>query len=161
MAAVATNGVIGRDGDLPWRLPADLRRFRSLTTGHHLLVGRRTWESIGRPLRGRRILVLSRRPDLDLPEGVEQAPSFESALTRARGRGEEELFVAGGAEVYRVALPVADRLYLTRVDHAVDGDTKFPEWRPDDWSLAGAEALPTSKEGEPGLRFEVWDRIRR
>lgn len=158
VAALATNGVIGRDGDLPWRLPADLRRFRTLTSGHHLLLGRRTWESIGRPLPERRILVLTRSTALELPQGVERIATLDEGLERARSRGEDELFVGGGADVYRIALPRADRLYLTRVDAEVEGDTRFPRWSPADWTLVATEAPPADPARPYGLRFETWDR---
>ena len=158
MAAVAENGTIGREGDLPWRLPADLRRFRSLTAGHHLLVGRRTWESIGRPLPDRRILVLTSR-DLELPGTVSAVRSLAEGIATARGRGEDELFVAGGAAVYREALPLADRLYLTRVEEPVAGDVSFPSWDPADWTLTSSERPPGQAAG-PSFRFEVWARPR-
>ena len=161
MAALAANGVIGRDGELPWSLPADLRRFRSLTTGHHLLVGRKTWESIGRPLPERRILVLSRSDELDLPATVERVGSLDEGIRRARARGEDELFVAGGAEVYRLALPLADRMYLTRVEGRPAGDTRFPPWRAQDWTLRATEGPPAvGNDGGERLRFELWERLR-
>ncbi|HEX6864402.1 MAG TPA: dihydrofolate reductase, partial [Thermoanaerobaculia bacterium] len=109
IAALARNRVIGRDNRLPWRLPPDLRRFKQLTMGHTLLVGRKTFESIGRPLPGRSMLVVSRQEGYS-PEGVRVARSVQEALDLARAGGETELFVAGGAEIYRQTLPVADRL---------------------------------------------------
>lgn len=142
IAAVAANGVIGREGDLPWRLPADLRFFKRVTMGHHLVMGRKTWASIGRPLPGRTIVVLTRRgrldgppdgpPDHELP-GVSVARDLGQALARARAAGDTEAFVAGGAEVYAHALPLADRLYLTRVAAPVEGDVTFPPWDERAW----------------------------
>lgn len=157
IAAVAENGVIGRGGDLPWHLPADLRRFKSLTMDHHLLVGRRTWESIGRPLPGREMLVLTRTLS-ELPEGVRAVSSLEEALEEARAAGETELFVAGGATVYEAILPRSDRLYLTRVATSVPGDVFFPGWDPGDWKLRSTERLPARDADRPPLRFETWDR---
>ncbi|MDX1630679.1 MAG: dihydrofolate reductase [Thermoanaerobaculia bacterium] len=157
IAAVADNGIIGRDGDLPWHLPADLRRFKSLTMGHHLLVGRKTWESIGRPLPGRRILVLTRTLT-DLPEGVRAVSSLERALTEAREAGETELFVAGGATVYEALLPRSDRLYLTRVETSIPGDVSFPSWDRSQWTLRSAERLPGDDSRPAPLRFETWER---
>jgi len=124
IAAVAENGVIGRGGRVPWHLPEDLRHFRETTWGHPCLMGRRTWESLGGPLVGRRNLVLTRTEGYTAP-GAELLPSLETALALFEGTG-EELFVCGGGELYRAAMPLADRLYLTRVEGAFEGDTLFP-----------------------------------
>jgi len=124
IAAVAENGVIGRGGRVPWHLPEDLRHFRETTWGHPCLMGRRTWESLEGPLAGRRNLVLTRREGYTAP-GAELLPSLEAALALFEGAG-EELFVCGGGELYREAMPLADRLYLTRVEVAFEGDTLFP-----------------------------------
>ena len=121
VVAVAENGAIGRDGQLPWRLSADLQRFKALTMGHHLVLGRKTWESIGRPLPGREMIVVSRgRPEL--PEGVHLSSSVEQAVERARSYGEDELFIAGGASIYAAALALTDRIYMTHVEASIDGD---------------------------------------
>jgi dihydrofolate reductase len=141
IAAVAGNGVIGREGGLPWHLPADLARFQKLTLGHHLIVGRRTWESIGRPLSGRRMVVVSER-GLGLPDEVALAHSLEEALALAARAGEDEVFVGGGARLYREALPLADRLYLTRVSAEVAGDVTFPELEPSAWRVVAREDHP-------------------
>lgn len=131
VAAVAENGVIGRGGGLPWHLPDDLRWFKQLTMGHAVVIGRRTYESLGRPLPGRRWIVLSRDP-LFHPAGVETAADLPAALATAGGG---EVFVAGGAAVYRAALPLAERLYLTVVHARVEGDTRFPPLDFADWTL--------------------------
>jgi len=127
IVAVAENGVIGRDGKLPWYLADDLKRFKKLTMGHTIIMGRRTWESIGRPLPGRRMVVVSRQPDyrVDSPD-VEVAASLDDALERAATNGDVEAYVIGGAELYKSALPVADRLYVTLVKAEIEGDTYFP-----------------------------------
>ena len=157
IAAVARNRVIGRDNRLPWRLPADLRRFKELTLGHTLLVGRRTFESIGRPLPGRKMLVVSRREGY-APEGVRVARSVQEALDLAREAGEAELFVGGGAEIYRQTLPVADRLHLTRIEEDVPGDAYFPEFDEAQWRLVDREDHEPS-EGVPfAWSFQVYDR---
>ncbi|MBS0543675.1 MAG: dihydrofolate reductase [Proteobacteria bacterium] len=123
IAAVARSGVIGRDNALPWRLKADLQHFRAVTLGHPLLMGRKTWESLGRPLPGRRNMVISRSPEFRADE-AEVFPSADAALAAV---GEhEKVFVIGGAEVYRLTLPVADRLMLTEVWADVAGDAHFP-----------------------------------
>lgn len=145
IAAVAANGVIGRDGDLPWRLPADLRFFKRVTMGHHLIMGRKTWASIGRALPGRTIIVLTRsvEPLRDLPPTVHVARSLDEALERARAAGDPEAFVAGGAQIYALALPRADRLYLTRVAAEVEGDVSFP---PFDEAALGNDWLELARE---------------
>jgi len=123
IVAMARNRVIGSNGRLPWQVPGDLQRFKRLTMGHCLLMGRKTFVSIGRPLPGRRTIVLSRDPGLRIP-GCDMVPSLEEALQLAAG--EDELFVCGGADVYRQALPLAQRLYLTEIDLEVPGDSYFP-----------------------------------
>lgn len=132
IVAMADDGVIGRDGDLPWRLPADLRFFKRITMGHHLVMGRRTYESIGRPLPGRSTIVLSRDRELIVP-GCLVAHDLPQAVAQAEAAGDDEVFVAGGAEVYARALPLADRLYLTRVWARVEGDTRFPDYEGSEW----------------------------
>ncbi|MEE9561721.1 MAG: dihydrofolate reductase [Thermoanaerobaculia bacterium] len=157
IVAVAENGVIGRDNDLPWYLPADLERFKQLTMGHHLLMGRKTFEAIGRALPGRTTVVISRgRPTL--PEGVERAGSLEEALTLAAASGEDEAFVAGGAQIYHLALPRADRLYLTRIHAAIDGDTHFPELVESEWQLVSREDHEPEGKNDFAHSFLVYDR---
>ncbi|HSJ34012.1 MAG TPA: dihydrofolate reductase [Acidimicrobiia bacterium] len=125
VAAVARNGVIGRDGGLPWHLPEDLRRFKAMTMDHVLVMGRKTFESIGRPLPGRTTIVVTRQPDWSAPEGVLVAPSVETALQQAAAL-DDDVFVVGGADIYRQALDRADVLELTEVDADPDGDVHFP-----------------------------------
>lgn len=138
VAAVARNGVIGREGGLPWRLPADLRRFRALTWGHPVVMGRRTWESIGgRPLPGRRNIVVTRRPGYRAP-GAEVAGSPEAALMLAAGA--DEVMVIGGGELYAAFLPLAGRILLTEVDAEPEGDARFPDLDPTEWEEVAREA---------------------
>lgn len=125
VAAVAANGVIGRGGGLPWHLSEDLAHFKRVTLGHVLVMGRRTYESIGRPLPGRATVVVTRQPGWRA-DGVEVAASFDAALEAAAAHG-PDVFVAGGSEIFRLALPLADRLALTLVDDCPDGDTYFPD----------------------------------
>jgi len=159
IAAVADDRVIGRGNDLPWRLPADLARFKRLTLGHHLLMGRKTWESIGRPLPGRTTVVISRRQP-ELPAGVLLAAGIDQALDLARAAGEDEAFIAGGAEIYRQTLGRADRLYLTRVDARVAGDSRFPPWDAAAWRLVSRQDRPADGTNPLPLSFLVYDRIR-
>ena len=125
LAAMAGNRVIGRAGAIPWRLPRDLARFRQRTMGHVVIMGRKTWESIGRPLPGRRIVVLSRNPAFVAGPGVVTATSLEAAI--GAHRDEPVLFIAGGEAVYREALELADRVELSVLDRDVAGDAVFPE----------------------------------
>ncbi len=130
VVAMAEGRVIGAGGRLPWHLPADLRHFRRLTLGKPVVMGRRTFESIGRPLPGRTNIVVTRKLDVRLP-GVAVAPDVEAALAMARPLG--EAMVIGGAALYAAALPLALRIYLTEVHARLDGDTWFPEFDPDQW----------------------------
>lgn len=134
IVATADNRVIGLKNDLPWHLSADLKRFKRLTMGHHLLMGRKTFEAIGRPLPGRSMVVISRGNPV-LPEGVALATSLDEAIGLARSAGDTEAFVAGGAQIYTLALPIADRLYLTRIHRSFPGDAYFPEMQQDQWRL--------------------------
>jgi dihydrofolate reductase len=138
IAAVADNGVIGLDNGLPWHLSADLQRFKRLTMGHHLLIGRKTFAAIGRSLPGRSMVVISRgRPTL--PAGVALTSSLEEAIELARGAQDTEAFVAGGAQIYALALPLADRLYLTRIHATFAGDAFFPDVDLGAWKLIDHE----------------------
>ena len=136
VAALDEAGLIGAQGRLPWRLRGDLPRFRRLTMGKPVLMGRRTFESIGRPLDGRVNIVLSRRAGYEAP-GCRVAASFEDALAAARGA--RELMVIGGAGVYALALPRAERLYLTRVEGRFEGDVYFPRWDEAEWQEESRE----------------------
>jgi len=154
IAACAENRVIGRDGALPWRLPADLARFRALTMGHAIVMGRRTWESIGRPLPGRRNLVVTSRP-LER-DGVECFSSLAGALEAASP--DPEPFVIGGEALYRAALPLAARLHLTRVHAAPEGDACFPEVDWADWKLVFEERHDRDAQHAHAFTFETWER---
>lgn len=158
IVAVSENGVIGRDNDLPWRLSADLKRFKALTMGHHLLMGRKTFESIGRPLPGREIIVVS-RTEPDLPEGVHLSPTVEEGIERARQYREDELFVAGGASIYAATLPLASRLYLTWVRADVEGDVHFPELDLTAWTEVSCEELEASEANEYPTAFCLYERV--
>ena len=149
VAAVARGGVIGRAGGIPWRLPEDLARFRELTMGHPVVMGRRTWESLPerfRPLPGRGNVVVTRNPAWSA-RGADRAGSIEEAL--AALESEPEVFVIGGAEIYAAALPHADELLLTEIDAEIEGDTTFPAWDRDDF----AEISRDEHVSEDGMRF--------
>lgn len=153
--AMADNRVIGRDGDLPWHLPADLARFKKLTVGHTIVMGRKTFESIGRPLPRRRSVVVSRDPGYRA-EGAEVAGSLEEALELTAGDG--EVFVIGGAAVFAEALPRADRLYLTRVHAEVEGDVVCPPLDDGSWRMVGEERHEADERHAHPFTFQVYDR---
>jgi len=153
IAALAANGVIGRGNALPWRLKEDLAHFKALTMNRAVIVGRRTFESIGRPLPGRSLIVLTSRAGY-APDGVEVAASLDDALKLAHG---EEVFIAGGAEVYRQALPVADRLYLTRLERDYAGDTFFPPCDLTGWSLVHQQRHD-ARGDQPAFSFLTYQR---
>jgi dihydrofolate reductase len=149
IAAVASNRVIGKDKQLPWHLPEDMRHFRETTRGKPVIMGRNTWESLPdafRPLPGRLNIVVSRNPAYQAA-GATLAASLDDALRRAGDAA--EAFVIGGAELYRQALPLADRLYLTEIEESVDGDVFFPELAPSEWQ----EVARKARQGTTGLRF--------
>ena len=147
--ARADNGAIGRDGALPWRLPADLRRFKALTLGKPVLMGRRTWDSLGRPLPGRRNLVLTRDPAW-AAEGAERVGSLANAMAAVAGAA--ELMVIGGAELCALALPRAERFELTEVRAAPEGDTWLPPPDPAQWREVWRE-VHAAQDGQPGFDF--------
>ncbi len=156
IAAVAANGVIGSGNRLPWRLPADLRRFRAITLGHWLVMGRKTWEGIGRPLPGRQTVVISRRPGYTA-DGALVAGSLCAALALA---GAAQAFIAGGAEVYREALrlDLGERLWLTRIHADFAGDAHFPPLAPAQWSLASSERHEANGEAPFAYSFLLYER---
>ncbi|MGA7966114.1 MAG: dihydrofolate reductase [Gammaproteobacteria bacterium] len=156
VAAVAENGVIGQGGVMPWHLPADLAHFKRVTWGHPILMGRRTFEAIGRALPGRRNIVLTRDPDFSAP-GIETASSLEQALERI---GEAaQVMVIGGAELYRIALPLAQRIYLTRIHASPEGDTFFPDLIPTQWRQLERKTHPTDKLHPYALSFIELGRV--
>ncbi|MHB0818663.1 dihydrofolate reductase [Stutzerimonas stutzeri] len=160
IAALAENHVIGLDNKMPWHLPADLRHFKAMTLGKPIIMGRKTWDSLGRPLPGRLNLVVSRQADLRL-EGAETFSSLEEALLRAecwaREQGVDEIMLIGGAQLYGQALDRARRLYLTRIAASPQGDAFFPAFDETQWRCR--ESLAHQAEGEvPAYRFETWER---
>jgi dihydrofolate reductase len=162
IVAVANNGVIGKQGKLPWHLPADLRYFQRVTMGHHVIMGRTTYESIDpkfRPLRGRVNVVLSRDPSYR-QRGCIAAHTIDEALAIARAAAESEAFVAGGAQVYRAALALADRVYLTRVDASVDGEAVFPALDATEWVESSRRVHEADENNAFRCTFLVCERAR-
>jgi dihydrofolate reductase len=157
IAALASNNVIGRGNEMPWHLSADLKRFKALTMGHHLIMGRKTFASIGRPLPGRTTIVVTRQDDFRADDVV-VAPSIDRALDIARA--DAEVFIAGGAEIYEQLIHRADRMYLTRVHADVDGDALFPDF--DDvteWSLIDSEHHEPDEKNPLPYSFLTYKRM--
>jgi len=152
VAAMGSNRVIGLDGDMPWHFSEDLKHFKRTTMGGVMIMGRKTFDSIGRPLPGRRTIVITRSADWSY-DGVEVVHSLDDALALAVG--EAPVFVVGGGEIYAQALPLATRLVLTEIDDAPDGDTFFPEWSHTEWVVTDR----VDGETDPKLAFVTWDRV--
>ena len=159
VAAVARNGVIGRDNRLIWHLRTDLRRFRALTLGKPLVMGRRTYDSIGRPLPGRHVIVLTRDPAF-AAAGVAVARGWPEAVEAAAATGAAEVMVGGGAQVYALALPDATRLCLTEVACSPDGDTRFPPYDAGTFREVRREERPAGPDDEHASTFVEWERRR-
>jgi dihydrofolate reductase len=157
IVAVSSNGTIGRDGGLPWHLPADLKHFKRTTMGHHLIVGRRTWEEVGEPLPGRTMIVVTRSRSFS-PEGAHVVRSVEEALALAAD--DDEPFIGGGSQIYRIALArdLVDRIYLTRIHAEIDGDTSFPDFDLDEWILVSEEHHEADDKNEFPYSFLVYER---
>ncbi|HET9292989.1 MAG TPA: dihydrofolate reductase [Gemmatimonadales bacterium] len=155
MVAMADNGVIGRRNGLPWRQSADLKRVKAVTSGHTVIMGRKTFESVGRPLPNRRNIVVSRSSEFR-PGGVTVAPTLEAAFELAKDDG--EVFVMGGAEIYRQAWPHVDRLYLTLVHAAPEGDAYLQLPPLDDWKLVSSESHPADEQNEFPYEFRLYEK---
>ncbi len=157
VVAAARNGVIGRDGDIPWRLPDDQRFFKQVTTGHCVVMGRKTFDEVGRPLPNRENYVLTRQGHPPVP-GVEFFTDLSAAIERARARGFEECFIAGGEAVYREAMTIADRILLTRVDAEPEGDTRFPKIDEANWKRVERRFHEIDERHLHSFTFETWER---
>jgi dihydrofolate reductase len=158
IVARAANGVIGKDNGMPWHLPADLAHFKRTTMGRPVIMGRRTWESIGRPLPGRRNVVVTRNAGFAAP-GAEVVASLEAAWRTVADA--DEVFVIGGGQLYAEALPGADRVYVTEIGETIEGDTRFPDLVPSEWreTVLGEQA-PDERNAHP-LRFRLLERVPR
>jgi dihydrofolate reductase len=157
IAALSTNNVIGRNNQVPWHLSTDLKRFKSLTMGHHLIMGRKTYESVGRPLPGRINVVITRQTEY-AAEDVIVVHSLEEAVRIAAKAGDQEAFIAGGAEIYAQAMHRADRMYLTRVHAEVEGDTWFPDFDDvSEWRLTDSEHFDADEKNDFPFSFLTYD----
>ncbi len=158
VVAASDSNVIGREGGLPWHIPEDLRRFRELTWGKPLLMGRRTFEAIGRPLPGRRNIVISRQAGLEI-EGCEVVASVDDALALVADA--PEVMIVGGGEIYRALLPRTDRIEMTRVHADIEGDTFFPELELREWQVVASEERPAGDGRAVGFTYETLERVSR
>jgi dihydrofolate reductase len=161
IAALGENRVIGIDNSMPWHLPGDFKYFKATTLGKPIIMGRKTWDSLGRPLPGRLNIVVSRQPGLAL-DGAEVFSSLEAAVERAETwaleQGADELMLIGGAQLYAQALEQADRLYLTRVALSPEGDAWFPAFDSSQWKLVSNQLNPAEGD-KPAYSFEVWEKL--
>lgn len=161
IAALAANRVIGKDKDLPWHLPDDMKFFMQTTSGHHVIMGRRNYESLPakyKPLPNRTNIVLTRQSDYEAP-GCIVMHDIASAIDHARRAGEAECFIIGGAEIYRLAMPYTTRLYLTEIEAEVEGDTWFPEWNRAEWRETSRTHHPADQRHAYAFDIVVYDRI--
>ena len=158
IAAVAENGVIGNKNKIPWRLPSDLKHFRKITIGHHIVMGRRTHESIGRALDGRTNIVITRNKNYK-SSGCIVVSSLDDALKAARKAKEKEVIVIGGGQIYIQAMPLADRIYLTRVKANVAGDTYFPKIESSKWKEINCEQYPADDKNQYPYELCILEKV--
>lgn len=159
LVAVSENNVIGKDNKLPWHLPADLKYFKNLTWGMPILMGRKTFDSIGKPLPGRQSIVITRNKDWG-HEDVTVVHSLEEAVAAAADFGAKEIFVIGGAEIFAASLPQADRIYVTRIYHSFEGDVFFPELNETEWGLQSERRCEADEKDRYNHSFQMFERVR-
>jgi dihydrofolate reductase len=158
IVAMGKNRVIGANGAIPWRLPNELQLFKRVTMGHHIIMGRKTWESIGRLLPGRTTVIVTRQTGYVVPRAM-VAPSLPAAIQACRD--DSEVFVIGGGELYREALPLAQRIYLTTVDAEPVGDTRMPDFDINDWREISSEHFAADEKHAHAYRFSVLERTQK
>lgn len=160
IVAKASNNVIGKNNELVWKLSSDLKRFKNLTTGHCIIMGRKTYESIGKPLPNRTSIVISRNPGFELPSGHFVARSMQEAIQKAIGTAQDRVFVIGGAEIYQQAMDIADELIVTEVHALPEGDAFFPEIDPAQWEKTSVENFQKDESNQYDFDFVVYKRKR-
>jgi len=138
IAAIDENNGIGKNNQLPWQLPADMKRFKALTTGHHVIMGRKSYESMGKALKDRTNIVITRNSDYTLPD-AEVVSSLSAAIQLAKDNGETEVWILGGGEIFREAIKIADKMQLTHIHHSFDCDTFFPKFNENEWRIVQKE----------------------
>jgi dihydrofolate reductase len=157
IVAASENNVIGVNNHLPWHLPVDMKYFKDTTMGKPIVMGRKSFEELGRVLPGRPNIMITRQPEY-AAEGLYVVPSLEAGIEKAKTFGTEEIFITGGGEIFKIALPIIDRLYLTRVHAEVSGDTYFPEFDPTGWKLVKNDRHEKDEKHAYALTFQVWER---
>ncbi len=157
IVAASENNVIGINNHLPWHLPVDMKYFKDTTMGKPIVMGRKSFEELGRVLPGRPNIMITRQPEY-AAEGLYVVPSLEAGIEKAKTFGTEEIFITGGGEIFKMALAIVDRLYLTRVHAEVNGDTYFPEFDPTGWKLIKNERHEKDEKHAYALTFQVWER---
>jgi len=157
IVAVSENHVIGKNNKLPWRLPSDMKYFKNKTWAMPVVMGRKTFEALGKPLEGRTNIVITRQPDWK-PGGVEIVHSIDQAIVEAAKLDAKEIFIIGGAEIFSAALPSADRVYLTLIHHNFEGDAFFPGLNQEEWKLASKKDFEADEKNKYAHSFQVWER---
>lgn len=157
LLAASENNVIGKDNQLPWHLPDDLKYFKNMTWGLPILMGRKTFDSIGKPLPGRKSIVITRDNNWTR-DGVEVVHSIEDAIKKAESFGAKEIFVIGGAQIFNTALPMANRIYLTRIHQRFNGDVFFPEISEQEWGLVSSRFCPADEKNAYDHTYQVWQK---
>jgi dihydrofolate reductase len=158
IVAASTNNVIGKNGKMPWHLPNDLKHFKNVTWAMPVIMGRKTFESMGKPLAGRKNIIITRQSDYK-PEGAIAVSSLDDAVTVAKEMDAKEVFVIGGGEIYKMAWEKASRVYLTRIKLETDGDTFFPEIHPDKWKLISQKNFDGDEKNAYPHSFQTWERV--
>jgi dihydrofolate reductase len=161
IVAKAKNNVIGKDNQLIWKLSSDLKRFKTLTSGHYILMGRKTYESLGKPLPNRTHLIISRNQDYQAPEGHYAFPSVEDAFIFCNKIGVEQLFIIGGGQIYKETINLSDVLEITEIEARPDGDTIFPEINPEIWKEVDKESFPADEKNEYPYAFVRYEKIKK
>ncbi|AWW33238.1 dihydrofolate reductase [Echinicola strongylocentroti] len=159
IVAKANNNVIGKDNQLIWRLSADLRHFKQHTTGHYIIMGRKTYESMGKPLPNRTSVVITRNNDYQVPDGHFVVHSLEKAIAIAKESGQEKVFVIGGAEIYKQSLPYVDEMIITEVNCTPEGDAFFPEFSPENWKKISEEPHTKDEKNQFDYTFVTYQKV--
>lgn len=157
IAAISQNNVIGKNNDLPWHIPADLKFFKETTMGHPVIMGRKTYESFKRALPGRTNIVITRQKGYELPD-AEVVHELDAALERAKEIEQDEIFILGGAQIFEIALPLLDRIYITRIYEDFEGDTHFPELNLDEWQMVHIDPREPNEKNPYFYAFQTWER---
>ena len=157
IVAASENNVIGIDNQLPWKLPGDMQFFKNTTWGHPMVMGRKTFESLDGSLKGRQNIVITRQQAYSYP-GTIIVPSLEEGVRAAEAQDTHEIFIAGGGEIFKQAMPIVDRIYLTRVHTTLQGDAYFPEFSREEWELKDSESHPADEKNNYAYTFERWER---